>query len=178
MNHLPDTELALHAGNDLPLDAHLPECAECRGKVEEFRKAMAWLDSVAPEPREVQVQTLCGSVLDRVSRRRPFVWWGAAAAAAIVALVVFTLVNPAHPPKPLEQPRPVVIAQIPVTGSTPVAIGPLPKRTEPRLKRQTAPMALIARGGPDPIVKLKTSDPNIVVLWVANTNPKDGNTSE
>jgi hypothetical protein len=177
MNHIPDAELALHVANDLQPDAHLAECAECRARMAEFRTANDWLQRIATQPSDEQIKTLRASVLASVSQRKPLAWRNLAAAAAAAVLVLFSgsrLIHNVKTPRPTQSPD---IAELPLTNTVPVALGPLPKRPRPPARPRVLPPALVA-GNSDPVVRLKTSDPHIVVLWVVNTNSKDENPNE
>jgi anti-sigma factor RsiW len=179
MTHIPETQLSLYAGGDLEASAsiarHLEDCAECRRRVEEFRLAEAWLKSVAAEPDGGQIYTLRESVLKRAARkrsRRP-VWW-MAAAAATVALVFFAvlLFRPAPVPRTLSR-----TTTLPPLISSSGSITPLvlpsrdwqgAVRTPRRVAKKPPPrLTLVAKNSEDtPVVRVKTSDPNVVILWV------------
>jgi hypothetical protein len=177
MKHIPDAELALYSGNDLENAAHLSECAECRSKLEKLRAAGEWLKRTATEPSEEQLDALRSSVLHVVKRRRKIVWWPAAATAASIAVVMATR-GFKHSVKE-SVPGPVaVVAQTPIQSFVPIGLGPLPRKPRRRAKARPAPMTLLAQHGGDPVIRLRTSDPNIVVLWVMNTTPKEGSQNE
>lgn len=176
MKHIPDDELALYAGNDLDATPHLNECAECRGKLEEFRAAGGWLKRMAAEPSEEQLEALRHNVLRAVSRRKRMPWPYAAAAAAAVAIAVLlvsrhTVIQPA--------PNSVTaVAQTPTRSLALIDLGPLTQRPHRRVKGHAPAMTLLANHGPDPVIKLRTSDPHVVVLWVMNTNSEEENRND
>jgi anti-sigma factor RsiW len=179
MTHIPETQLSLYAGGELDAsDAsvtaqHLEQCVACRKKADEFRLAAEWLKSVAAEPDAGQIYTLRESVLQSVPQKRsrkPF-WWMAAAAAAL-ALIFFVVLLL----RPAQKDSSVAVALPPLLTSrgsvTPLV---LPSRdwqgavtTPRRAPKKSAPrLTLVATNNEDtPVVQVKTSDPNVVILWV------------
>lgn len=197
MNHIPETELALYAGGDLEPGEHLRDCAECRARLEEFEAAREWLKELAVEPSVVQVQNIERAVLRVVgeaekksanrsltlpapfSNRRPgnsIRWMGVAAAAVVAVLLVFGGIryfSPAPPPVPAPA---IAMVELPDLLHVPIELK-LP-RTVHRPHREPATMTVVSENNGNPVVRLKTSDPNVIVLWVLNTPPKEGNIHE
>lgn len=177
MTHIPDMQLSLYAGGELDAsDAsvtaqHLDQCAECRKKADEFRFAAEWLKSAAAEPDTGQLYTLRESVLQRVPQtrsRKPF-WWMIAAAASL-ALIFFAalLLGPA-------QKNFSATVELPPLPAGRASLGPLvlPSRVLPSrdwkgaVRRAPPRLTLVAKSSESmPVIRVKTSDPNVVILWV------------
>ena len=80
----------------------------------------------------------------------------------------------------------------PPQGSVPViAMADLPSLERPsmelklprtvhhaRPERGPVTMTVVSESDASPVVRLKTSDPNVIVLWVLNTPPKEGSRYE
>lgn len=181
MNHLSDADLALLAQGDLTPQSHLEECEECRARVEDFHEVASWLNAVAPEPGEAQLAALRVNVLEAVSRRRSFPWRISAAAALALFLLFASsrFLGTKNGTKNENAPPPSEMAELPMAPPVPVRLPLLPKRLprRPAKPRGSAPFQLVS-GGDNPVVRLKTSDPNVVVLWVMNTETKDRNGNE
>ncbi|MFZ0591894.1 MAG: hypothetical protein WAM39_15625 [Bryobacteraceae bacterium] len=175
MKHIPDDELALCAGNEFDGASHLNECAECRSKLEELRSATDWLKRTATEPNEEQLDALRSGVLRAVSRRQ-ILWPYVAAAAAIAVVLAARGFRDS-----IKESAPAVIttiAQTPIQSSAPIGLGPLVYKVHRRIRAQAPAMTLLANHGGDPVIRLRTTDPNVVVLWVMNTKPEDVNHNE
>jgi len=176
MNHIPDTELALFAGGDLEPSAHLRECSECRARLQEFEAARDWLRNVAVEPSEAQVEALKKRVLNLAKPRPRVRWWMAAAAAVAAVLLVFGGIRYFSPaPPPVSAPA-IVMTDLPILERAPISLT-LPSAVH-AVHRAPATMTVISENNGSPVVRLKTSDPNVIVLWVLNAPPKEGNIHE
>ena len=171
--------IALDAGADLPpretarLQAHLETCAPCRDLARSIGESQAGLRALTEVTLdEDALARWRRGVLARIEdqpQRRILAWrwaWAAAATMALVALfAVPRMVRrpPSLPPVsralPLasEQPQPpapVAQALPPASASQTVA------HHHPRRHRAPAPAA-------EPLlVKLETSDPNVVIYWI------------
>jgi anti-sigma factor RsiW len=178
MIHISEAELSLYAGGELEGTAsarvteHLESCAECLSKVDEFRGATAWLRNVAAEPEAGEIYRLRERVLQQRYRGGPL-WWAAAAAASLAFLLVgILLFRPAPAP-----PNVSVATTLPPLMSIHRLVMPLtlPSRdreeavkTARRTPNRPAPqLMLVAKNSEDmPVVRVKTSDPDVVILWV------------
>ena len=178
MNHIPDAELALHAGGDLAANGHLRECAECRARLLEFEASRDWLKEMASEPSEAQIRDLKSRVLQSVKPRPRFHWWLAAAAAAVAVLLVFGGIRFFYPTRePVPAPA-IAMAELPGFVRAPIELK-LPRTIHrARPEHNPAAMTVVSENNGNPVVRLKTSDPNVIVLWVLNTPPKEGNIHE
>ena len=192
MTHVQEAELALYAGGELDgteavsVERHLAECVECRRSTEEIRRARAWLKSVAAEPGVGEVYALRGRV--HAGQRRHVPLWVPAFAAAICAVFTVLLFRPVrvgHTP-------PVIPAR--TTASTPAQVAaPRPAVAEIRtlpppdssgreaVKRRHVPprLTLVAHSNPNmPVVRVKSSDPNVVILWVVGGGSEQEKSNE
>ena len=181
MTHIPETELALYAGGDLTASEsaavaqHLDQCAECRNKAEELRHATEWLRTVAVEPDAGQVYTLRESVRSATVPTPRWRFFGfAAAVAACLALIIFGV--PRF--KPVQQGPSLTTVLPPIVSSSPVAPLILPSRdwqgavrAKAHVRKKASPqLALVAKNNEDaPVIRVRTSDPNIVILWVVDS---------
>jgi anti-sigma factor RsiW len=174
MTHISEALLPLYAGGDLdaresaPVAEHLENCAECRRKVDEFRSAAAWLQSVAVEPEAGRVYALRDSVRERTRRHgAKWVWWTAAAAA--LAALVFAGVARFRPgPAPVKVSTTLALPPLP-HGRGPVMPLVLPKSVEHKkpVRRVKPRLTLVANNSEGmPVVRVRTSDPDVVILWV------------
>jgi hypothetical protein len=155
MNRIPEEEP--------PLDA-------------ELQAARDWLKRMAAEPDEEQLIALRSSVLRAVSRPKPILWPYVVAAAAVVAIALLLVSRHS-----VQEPAPRLVAavgQMPIHTLVPIGLGPLPLRVRRATRRHTPAMTLLANQSGDPVIKLRTSDPSVVVLWVMNTTPEEGNSNE
>ncbi|HEX6545561.1 MAG TPA: hypothetical protein VF023_04585 [Bryobacteraceae bacterium] len=178
MNHIPDTELALYADGGLAPSEHLRECTECRARLQEFETAREWLRDVAVAPVDAQIHALKDAVLQAVKPRRHFKWWMAAAAAVAAVLLVFVGIRYFSPAStPVIAPT-IAMAELPRLELPPIELK-LPRTVHhARPEHNPATMTVVSENNGGPVVRLQTSDPNVIVLWVLNTPPKEGNRYE
>ena len=178
MTHIADAELALYAGGELAPSEHLRECAECRARLQEFDAAREWMKDMAAEPPEAEVRALESAVLRAVEPRRRFRWWMAAVAAVAAVLLVFGGLQ-YFSPTPTPAPVPAIaMVELPDLQRAPIELK-LPRTVHhSRQTDRTSTMTVVSENNGSPVVRLKTSDPNVIVLWVLNTPPKEGNIHE
>jgi anti-sigma factor RsiW len=198
MTHISDSELALYAGEDLGVveaarvARHVDECEQCRKKVKEIRTAAEWLKSLAAEPSRDEVLRLQSGIALRVeeSQKRQSLLWPktAAAVAAALILIVFVRLAPrlrvnTEQPKRSDFGHEKTIArgvkrdiQLRV-GVQPAAPAFSTKVRHTRKRRPAAAgiesMSVIAQNEGPPVIKLKTTDPNVVILWVMNKTERE-----
>jgi anti-sigma factor RsiW len=170
-----ETDIALYAGGDLPagrmarVASHLAACADCRALAEELRAAQALLGKLRDEPlEEAMVARVRQRVLAevRTTGQRPaqLYWTLALAAALVLAAVLAVPRRPARqaPAAPMARVEPERIAPIPRPGIVPVR-----HRVGRRHRRAPA-----APPGPPLLVQFVTDNPNIVIYWLVNQEPK------
>ncbi|MBV9760156.1 MAG: hypothetical protein JO340_06300 [Acidobacteriaceae bacterium] len=174
MIHPREEQLALYSTGDLDPDAleriaaHLDECLRCRECADQFYQLQQVLATPAAEPDAKDLQNVRRRVMENlprgVERRWRFEW--AIALAALIALVIFlnrSLHSPA--PLPVVPAQPVAAALLAQLPSSPIAIKELamPRRASPRAPGLGS-IALVARPDREPLIKIATTDPKIVIL--------------
>lgn len=173
--------IALDAGGDLTpaeaarLQTHLEACAPCRELAHSIGASQAALKELSEAGLdEDALARWRRGLLARIEaepQRRILGWrwaWAAAAAMALVALVAVPRLPRRTPsPAPVAQavppvsasPRPPVAQAVPPASARPQPPAALAHR-RPRHRRAPAPL-------PEPLlVKLETSDPNVVIYWI------------
>lgn len=173
--HVNEKTLALCSTGDLEahevklVAQHVDDCAVCRERLagfEHLQQIFSGLHTTEPAPgdlRELRSQTM-RAIESNTTRWRA--WWASAAAAAIALIILFHVnrvpTNEIHPPGQsliaLETPERVFRLEIPVRVAARERT--LPRRPAPGLRS----IALVAAAGPEPAMKITTSDPNIVIL--------------
>ena len=173
-SHPREDALALYSTGDLeagelkPVAEHVRECDECRDYVAEFARLEGTLASVAGEPSAedlLDVRQRVMRALEGTTKRHIRFEW-AAAVAALVALLVLLH----HRERPVAE-----IHSIPARIATVHASEPAPKavpvvRHRPRLRAPgMRSVALVTRPGEEPLIKVATSDPKVVILLQPDT---------
>ncbi|HEX3681234.1 MAG TPA: hypothetical protein VHU83_01745 [Bryobacteraceae bacterium] len=173
-SHPGEDALALYSSGDLEagdlrsMAEHVRGCAECRACLAQLQRVDGILAAMASEPSaedllEVRQRVMCA--LERTRKRRAGFEW-AAAVAALAALIVL-LPHRERPPAEIP-PVPARVAPVHAPAPAPKAVAVVRRR--PRL---LAPglrsVALVTRPGEEPLIKIATSDPNIVILLPPDT---------
>jgi hypothetical protein len=155
--------IALHAGGDAApgeaakVERHLGECAGCRMLRSEMSESLAALREVHGElPDAAHFTAVRARVIGELERRRQ-VWrrlaWISGVAAMMAVLFVAWPRQAEIPPAP-----PRILASIP---SAPLvrsmAAHPMPARVATIRHEKRTPLT----------IRLQTSDPNIVIYWIA-----------
>lgn len=180
-----EERIALHAGGDLPageaveVERHLGECAGChvlwsglRESLDTLRAAhQAHQDTLGP----AHFTAVRGRVLAELERRRRARWgwvWAGGLAAAALAVVLSVAMWLARTPR-----LPQVAMTIPPAQTLAYPRGSDPSRdrkgavfaAHPRpARKRVRVVAPETRQRPPLTVKLQTSDPNIVIYWIAD----------
>ncbi len=166
-----EERVALHAGGDLTgaeattVEQHLGECPGCQVMWSGIRDGLEVLKTAhADLPAAAHFTAVRSRVLAELERQaRP--WWqrswvyglAAASAAVLVLLAVW--------PRGPVPTAPRILASIPAAPLV-VTTAPTPAPATPRPRREPV---LLARANREPLtVKLQTSNPNIVIYWIAN----------
>lgn len=184
-----EKHVALYAGGELRgrelhrMERHVEECPGCRQQLEELRAIRSGLSKLRDEPVSGEaLMVIREKVLARISGPVPSRWraprwaWGSVALGLGVAFALLLSQRQQKPPAP-----PLAnTAQTPVLRqAVPPASGArtgVPRRPKPRrqvLSPQAAalPEQRPERGPAEPIVvKLFTSDPNIVIIWLMESD--------
>ena len=184
MTHIPENRLALYAGGELDapealsVTRHLENCAECRHKTDEYRGAAEWLKGVAAEPHAGQLYRLRESVLQSVPQthsRKSSSWITATAASLALVFVAVLLLRPAQ-----KQSAPATAVELPPLPAGRASLGPLilPGRDwHPAVRHAQPRLTLVAKSSENmPVIRVKTSDPNIVILWVVGSGSEQEKT--
>jgi hypothetical protein len=177
-----EERIALYSGGDpvpgADIESHLAECAGCRTFASGIKDGLELLRSAHREPIAAAHYTAVRvGVLARLAKeaeqRRPWRRWlwvpGLAAGLAVAAVFL--------PMRPVEKTsrvrvaavRPSEDAPVPLRSSVPAT--PPVRVTRVRPHRSSAPIRRTP--GPPPlveplVVKLITSDPDIVIYWIAD----------
>jgi hypothetical protein len=179
--HVSEEVLALYVSGDLPHDQntvigeHLSSCGQCRTSLSEFNQAHSLLAEAFREPvwddlTELR-QRIAGRVRARRSTQKQWIWWLSGAAAMV--LLFFLGVH--RPPEVAYR------APVNTTAHVTKPRNPAPAPPEPhpsprtraemvRVKRRpVAPgirsVALITRADQPPVIRISTTDPNVIILW-------------
>ncbi len=162
---------ALHVEGDLPerkrraVDEHMAGCEACRdfaARLEASQRAVKDLRDEAVDAEALE--EIRGRVLARIAADAPaprFSWRFAYAAAAVLAVAAVVWVSRRAPEPPPPLPRPVASMPAP---ALPEAV---PKPPVRRAVRKPRP---VPKPRPEPLlVKLETSDPNVVIYWIVES---------
>jgi anti-sigma factor RsiW len=155
-----ETRVVLHAGGDLTgaeataVERHLGECSACQVLWSGVRESLAVLQAAHAElPAPANFTAIRSRVMSELERQarpwRSLAWISGVAAAAVLLVVAFW---PARVVVP-EPPR--VLARIPAAPEARVPV------------RQVTPHAAHATRRAPLTVKWQTSDPKIVIYWIA-----------
>ena len=183
MSHVSEERLALYAGSDLSRDEargveeHLRSCAACRASLAEFQHDRAVLLSNLREPAAEELIDVRRRVLSQLEKeRRATGNWIWAAAAAVAAIVVAFFLFPWQQSRRVVHRAPAITSYLraPYRQIARPTIPNLAATVEPRRasRKELAPglrtvSLLSERDGP-PILKITTSDPEVVILWQVN----------
>jgi hypothetical protein len=163
-----EIRVALHAGGDVTgaeaveVERHLGECSECQPLWSGVRESLEVLQAAHAElPAAAHFTALRSRVMAELERRarpwRRLAWIsGAGAVAALLLLLAFW-------PARVVPEAPRMLAWIPPAPEVAKA-APL---VRPPVRQAVARIAAAPRRAPL-TVKLQTSDPNIVIYWIAD----------
>jgi hypothetical protein len=158
-----ETRVALHAGGDLAgadaaeVERHLGECSACQLLWSGIRESLAVLQAAHAEvPSAAHFTAVRSRVMAELERSaRPWrrLAWISGVGLAVAALLLMVALRPS----PVVPQAPRLLASIP---SAPVVVktAPLVHRPVRRVAAHRAPLT----------IKLQTTDPNIVIYWIAD----------
>lgn len=179
MTHISDEQLALYAGGDLTreetgaVEEHLRDCAECQALLADLRDSRAVLLECLREPAADELRSVRHRVVQRLQKQAGGRWiWVTAAAAIIVAGLFLNWKQPRR----ARHSNTVATAylRVPYRPKVQMSIPNLTANVEPVRARRHHPapglrtVALLAERDGPPILKMTTSDPDVVILWQLN----------
>ena len=160
-----ETRVALHAGGDLTgaeaveVERHLGECSACQLLWSGVRESVAVLQAAHAEaPAAAPYTAVRHRVMAELERSaRP--WRRLAWISGVVAVVAMVLLAALWPARVVPE-APRMLAWIPPAPEV-VKAAPAVRKAVPRV-------AAAARRRTPLTIKLQTSDPNIVIYWIAD----------
>jgi hypothetical protein len=179
--HVSEEVLALYVSGDLPHDQntvigeHLSSCGQCRTSLSEFNQAQSLLTEAFREPVRDDLAELRQRITDRVrsrgSSQKQWIWW-LSGAAAMVLLLFLGVHRPAEvvyrPPvntaAHVTKPQNLVPA-LPEPHPSPRARAEMVRVKRRRVAPGIRSVVLITRADQPPVIRISTSDPNVIILW-------------
>ena len=173
-NHVQENQLALYSSGDLDssqlkhLELHIAHCQSCRDRLAEFRHLQTIFSSLRAEPSPSDVQDVRRRVMRAIQNEsNPYrmVKWAPAAAAAIAAILLFQ--GNQKPVTRSQVPPRLAAVQHPEAPFPPSAPAHAVRAVR-RIHHRPAPglrsIALLTSANHSPIMKITTSDPNVIIL--------------
>jgi hypothetical protein len=165
-----EERIALYAGADLPgasaveVERHLRDCAGCQVFASGLREALDLLRDQHTEPVAAAHYTALRArvlgALDRPRRVRRWLWAPAALALVLAAGVGID-----------RRMRVAPLPHVPLRARAAPALTAAPARPNPpaRPRRPARPAPKPSRRSEPVLVRLQTSDPDVVILWITET---------
>jgi anti-sigma factor RsiW len=161
-----ETRVALHAGGDLAggdaaeVERHLGECSACQSLWSDVRESLAVLQAAHAEvPAAAHFTAVRSRVMAELERSaqpwRRLAWISGVGVAAALLLMFALWPSPRAVPQ-----APRMLASIP---PAPVVV-----KAAPAIRRPVRQVAARVRPRTPLTVKLQTTDPNIVIYWIAD----------
>lgn len=184
MEHIREEQLALYATGDLAakdasvVAAHMQDCETCQAAIAGFREvqgfvAAALIDPAADELFEVR-ERVSAKLRERPAGRLQWAGWAAAAAVAVVALILIGVeYKPPITPKPAPAVAQLKPPEVPRLEIPQLRTAVLHKRRVRHREAGLRSVDLIARADQPPVIKMTTTDPNVVILWQSNEGVKN-----
>ena len=180
MRHICEEQLALYAWGDLPsqessvITSHLQDCDSCRKALAKFQEMRGFIAASVhnPEADELsEVHTrLIAELQVQQSNARPWAWWGAGVAASLTLLLLPHFFE--HRPSATPITESLILTENMDPGPTlQIPLTPITASHPKHLRSQKAgirSVTLISQTDWEPIVKMITADPNVVILWQLN----------
>lgn len=180
-DHMNETRLALYLRGDLSGDGqrsvarHVEGCAECQSVLEDLSRSHELLVGAFAEPTADELTAMRSAVAVRIqTRSRGPAWriWAVAASAVVAVILVLSnlpLQTQVTPPAASTVPP----AAIKISPPPPLKPQPMIRPARRRIMRRAAPtVTLLTRAEQPDLLKINTSDPNVVILWQLNDNQK------
>jgi len=184
--HVREERLALYVRGDLAeadyrtVTRHVEGCPECGKTLADLSRSYDLLAESYEDPEPDALAEIRTAVLRQIRAQnrstRRALWHFATAAVGAIAILLASLLlwrsqREELPPVariPRPGPPPAVLPTPPVQAAT-IHITRAPrKRIEPGMRAAT----LVTEAGQPAILKMKTSDPNVVILWQLQENEK------
>jgi hypothetical protein len=180
VKHIREEQLALYAWGDLAPQSyravadHLQTCDQCQRLLSEFQKTRSFIATSLqnPEANELsEVRTwLTAKLHSQQSSARPWAWWATGVAAALVLLILpHTLEH--RPSVTQETEPPILVANLNPGPTLQIPLTPIAASRPKHLRSQKAgirDVTLISQADREPVIKMTTADPNVVILWQLN----------
>lgn len=183
-HHMNEARLALYLHGDLAdaerwaVARHVEACPECQNTLDDLSQSHELLVGSFEEPTPNELAALRGAVVARMrTHRRGQDWriW-TFAAPAVVAMVILLanlrLQTQSPPPRvapPAVPPVAMKLSQPPPAIARKIEIARVRRK---RLAPGARAVTLLTRTEQPAWLKIKTSDPDVVVLWQLNENEK------
>jgi anti-sigma factor RsiW len=183
VEHVREEQLALYARGDLPsreskaVAAHLQDCGQCQDILAEFHEVQSFVIRSLQDPDASDLSEVRRNLtanLQPLQARRHWAWWSAGIAAA---LALFVLPHGfEHRPVAIERAKPVTAQSTLAENITPgpvirIPLAPVATSRPRHLRSQKAgirDVTLITQADREPIIKMTTADPDVVILWQLN----------
>jgi hypothetical protein len=167
-HHPPQETLALYSTADLDapelksIAEHVALCEACRDCIAEFEQVARLLTGLAGEPSTEDLQEVRRRVLvalDKNRKRHRYLEW--AAAAPVIAVAALLLPHKHQVPV---QPPTMPVLRVPAPPAVLAQEVPIARHKIRRPSAGLRSVALIARAGEEPSIKIMTADPSVVIL--------------
>ena len=176
MEHVREEQLALYAWGDLPpqesraVTAHLQDCGQCQKVLAEFHETRSFVtvslqNPDASELSEVHTR-LAAKLQPRQASERHWAWWATGVAAVLALLTLPHRFE--HQPIPIQRTESLLTENINPGPTIKIPLTPIAASRPRRLRFQKAgirAVALITQVDREPLIKMTTADPNVIILW-------------
>jgi anti-sigma factor RsiW len=185
-DHVREELLALYLRGDLPeadhrrVARHAGNCPECQQTLADFSRSYELLTSSFEEPERADLMAVRSAVMREIAKRKVgrgrWIWASATAAVLMVVVLLASHVERQELPAVTQLPRPrppAVVLPAPASSAVHVARAPR-KHIEAGMRAAT----LLTEAGQPAILKMNTSDPNVVILWQLQETEKKSHPPE
>jgi hypothetical protein len=159
------------AAESRALDLHNSGCPECRAEAEGFEDFLAQLNAMRDEdfPESAGTAVRARVLAEIPTQQRPgwLAAWPAFAAVLACSAVLVVLLRPVAPIAMPKAPAPPTVANVP--ESAPAAMAEVVRAVQPRRAVHPKPAEPV-------VVHMFTSDPDVVIYWIADSNRKSSET--
>jgi anti-sigma factor RsiW len=184
VEHVREEQLALYARGDLPsweskaVTTHLQGCSQCQKALTEFYEIQNFVTRSLQDPGTSELSkvriALAASLRPQQDGGRHWAWWGAGVAAALALFVLPRSFE--HQPIVMERAKPITAASALPQSIIPgpaiqIPLAPVAASRPRHVRSQKAgirAVTLITQADQEPVIKMTTADPNVVILWQLN----------